>query len=457
MAEPTDKVLKDIIATSNLAQVEQLRRYLIYYRDEYSSLDFMKLLDAIIDKEERYTPRCPTRLSFRIFEDGIEYNLTPTAKESGWVCENSLEQGVPQLELWFQLYPKLREHATEIYPTAHIERPAIAPASTQETEEERMMRHRQNARKAHERFKRIGLLPGEEERPREEINVEMHPEEIETIRAYEEMERKLHEQQKPPEQEYVTTLTAKEYSAFQKFRKELDDLKPYVYHQPGENYEIRIKYSSDAEKALIDGIILKAREGGKYTKRQPNPKGHTKWADELCKIFEAETGNPCGISRYGAISSLVDMIDGYIQERTGGQHELDPALLEKYISEIELFARKGQKVYTNEQAQEAFATFVRNVENSGLSMEEAMSGPRTRIPDMCEPDVIYPTFVDVYVYLEKLRLHKATDRDKKDYDKAMDLLTKCGYTPSKYGEYLAEAKAYFDNKGINWEDMTGGL
>lgn len=457
MAEPTDKVMRDIIAASNLLTVEQLRRYIVYYRDEYSSLDFMKMLDAIVDKEERYTPRCPTRLSFRILENNYEYNLTPTAKESGWVCENSIEQGVPQIELWFQLYPMLREHATEIYTTEHVKKPAIAPTRTQETEEERLFRQRSTARKAHERFKRLGILPGEEEQPKEEIHVEMHPEEIETIRAYEEMERKLHEQQKPAEQEYVTTLTAKAYSAFQKYRKELDDLKPYVYHQPGENYEIRIKYRTDAEKALIDGIILKAREEGKYTKRQPNPAGHTKWADELCRIFEVETGNPCGISRYGAIASLIDMIDGYIQEKSEGAHELDPALLEKYISEIDLFARKGQKVYTNEQAQEAFATFVRNVESHGLSGEDVLSGPRMHEPDMCEPDVIYPTFVDIYVYLEKLRLHNATDRDKKSYDRALELLTKCGYTSSKYGQYLEEAKAYFNNKGISWEDITGGL
>lgn len=245
---------------------------------------------------------------------------------------------------------------------------------------------------------------------------------------------------------YETTLTAKEYGIFQEeYAENLPGLKPYTFHKAGEGYNIRIEYQTKEEEDAIEKFILRVHTIGRPSQRGTNPAANTKMADMLCRNFERETGSKCGVSRYGAIAALVDMISDYIKqinERMTGRHEFDASQLEGLVYEMDMFAHPGQKVYTLEQAQEAFGAFVRNVENRVT--DEGISGGGREV-DMCEPSVMYPNFIDVYVYLNKLAEHKPiTEDNKKNYDRALSELEKCGYTPAKYKQFLDGAIGFFE-------------
>jgi len=261
---------------------------------------------------------------------------------------------------------------------------------------------------------------------------------------------------------YETTLTAKEYGIFQtKYSEYLPGLRPYTFHKAGEGYEIRIDYQTKEQEDAITHFLTMVHTEGRPSARGVNPMTNTRMVDQLCRAFERQTGKKCGISRGGAITTLAEMISNYmhqISERYAGRHEFDMSSIEGRLSEIDLFARPGQSVYTVEQAQEAFSMFVRGLENR--LMEER--GP-THIheefteQDLCDPSVMYPNFLDVYVYLQKKEKHTDTPEDKQRYDRALADLQGCGYNPSRYREFLQGTEAFFDDMGQNFytlaEDM----
>ncbi len=260
------------------------------------------------------------------------------------------------------------------------------------------------------------------------------------------------------EKEYTATLTAKEYGIFQKlYREYLPGLRPWTYHESGEGYSIRITYENADQERAIQDLIRKVHTEGKPSERRVNPLSNSHLVDTLCSVYESETGKPCGVSRYGALTALAQRILDYVDEfnrRHPGRHELDLQELDRYIQEIDLFARPGQSVYTAEQVDEAFTAFVRNVESQ--IGESNVRKTSISTPDLCAPEVMYPAFVDVYVYLEKQANGTLTEADKKAYARALDVLKPCGYSPARYGEFLEGAVSFYDSMGQDFYRIAEG-
>jgi len=276
---------------------------------------------------------------------------------------------------------------------------------------------------------------------------------------YEELENKLEEERN--KNVYERFLTSKEYDVFRKYyREELPGLKPFAYHARGEGYEVRIEYTTPEELEAIKKFMSYVKSEGRYKHRMVSPYSRGNLANLLCKKFTEETGNPCGISRTGAIARLAKMISDYIDEQSRIDPSFDSALVEKYIHEMDLFAMPGQKVYTAEQAEEAFGMLMKNIytyiDEEGMHVEQKPTNYEEFEPeDMCMPSFMYPRFVDIYIYLEKLKRGTATEKDRKEYKDAIEELKLCGYTPEKFGEWLKEAKGFFAQLGHSWEEVTG--
>jgi len=115
-------------------------------------------------------------------------------------------------------------------------------------------------------------------------------------------------------------------------------------------------------------------------------------------------------------------------------------------------------VYRAEQAQEAFSVFIRNVESSVGEMDiRSVTRELERESDLCVPEVMYPDFVDVYVYLERKKLGKETEDDRRAYDRALRSLSPCGYTPDKYRHFLDEAVIFFANINQNFYNIANEM
>ena len=255
---------------------------------------------------------------------------------------------------------------------------------------------------------------------------------------------------------YENVLTAKEYSIFQALYSEyLPGLRPYTYHKAGEGYTIRIEYETPEQEQAIVQLMQHTRTQGRPVKRTTPAIAYTPLVDTLCHKYESETGGKCGLSRTGALSGLAQMILEYVDtwnsNHPNARHELDLQSIQGYIDEMDLFASPGQGVYRAEQAQEAFSVLVKNVESSVTEMDiRTVTRAVERESDLCIPEVLYPDFIDIYVYLERKKLGKDTENDKKAYDRALKDLGPCGYTPEKYGKFLDEAVIFFSQVGQNF-------
>ena len=112
------------------------------------------------------------------------------------------------------------------------------------------------------------------------------------------------------------------------------------------------------------------------------------------------------------------------------------------------------EAYKAEQVDEAFTAFVRNVESQ--IGESNVRKTSISNPDLCAPEVMYPAFADVYVYLEKQANDTLTEADKKAYARALDVLKPCGYSPARYGEFLEGAVSFYDSMGQDFYRIAEG-
>jgi polyhydroxyalkanoate synthesis regulator phasin len=148
---------------------------------------------------------------------------------------------------------------------------------------------------------------------------------------------------------------------------------PVVYSQIARGeYQVSVHVNNEQEeKRALDFIEEAERHETphevKLKKRSP---GFDDILKILCMTYEKEAGIPCGLSRTGALSTLASNIADYAYENGIDWQELD-------IGSIDLFAKRG-KIYTSEQASEAFDTLLASAEGKRIDkslaekMEEAL-------------------------------------------------------------------------------------
>lgn len=202
-------------------------------------------------------------------------------------------------------------------------------------------------------------------------------------------------------------------------------------------YRVSFRYQTSDQLAAIDtmlnAIVKASREREQQKKATATQRMSTTSPviQTLCRIWMAETGNPnCGLSQSGALRSLAERIIDFI-ESLGPEGTVDIQNYEKYIEEIDLFANKGQKVYTNEQADEAFNVFVRAV--TGDATVRQMRQMETI--EECDPMLIMENLItfDEYTAIESMLQEKGLRLPaprKAKLDDAIVMLRKCGVYPN---------------------------
>lgn len=493
------KAIHQIRNTFSTAQLDAQSDYLQKNSGHYNQAEMNSMLSAIEQQREKLNPE-PTEYNCARIES-IEVVYTPEGNAFLITSKSKTHNLLRYCELAYQSRKRLSEYildelansGTEVYdfrykfkrPTAAIEglgqqeaevgfevgvEPSREPVE-RKTEEARINVDiadifNRLQKQIDERFEELerqirgGASGTEINVLRERIN-DLERERDRFQNQYSELLGKIRREERV--RSYQTTLTAKEYSVFQnQFTQSLPGLKPYTYHKAGEGYEVRIDYENPEQEEAIRELIRIVHEQGKPLERRVNPLSNSPMVDTFCRVFEAETGKPCGVSRTGALTSLAQMILDYVNkynQEHPRRHELDIAQLEKYIAEIDLFAHKGQSVYTAEQASEAFAAFIRNVETSVEEEGFALKPTEEFIPEveLCRPEVMYPEFVDVYVFLEKQAHGTATEQDRKKYNRALENLKPCGYTPDRYREFLDGAIGFFDEQGDDFYAIARSL
>lgn len=492
-----EKALHQIRSTFSTARLEAQGEYLRKYSSHYTRDEIDKLFSTIEAQLMRLNPEpteynCSRIASIEVIytPEGNGYSITPQSKTHNLMKYCTLA---------YEANKRLSEYITDleelgggrIYDLRYeFQRPTAAIEGLRAEEEEVEFERREVEarptrekevglgidvmdifnrlqRQIDERFEelrnqlRSGASPAQTDTLRERIDdLERQRDRMES--EYRELQGKVEKEQKT--RVFQKTLTAKEYRVFQNnYEEYLPGLKPYTFHKAGEGYSVRIEYENAEQYNAINELMKLVQREGRPSERKVNPVSVSPMVDTFCGIFESETGNKCGISRYGALTTLAEMINNYIatyNEKHPGRHELDIQAIQKYIDEIDLFAKKGQEVYSTEQAQEAFGVLVRNIERSQMSEEQLQSSQAVSMEtefDVCVPHIMYPEFVDIYVYLEKKAKGNATEQDKRGYERALQDLKPCNYSAERYNEFVEGAVEYFESIGQDFYEITDQL
>lgn len=482
MVESSDEVQSRIENAVSFRELERIRYYVKYYQNDYA--DYADLLAMIVDREIELAPGCPARLTFDSWETGNYHAYTPSQKEYMNLCIDARESGVHQIALFYEVFPTL---ALESW---FIRRSTEAPYTPgeEETGINKSLESRQ--REAEKFMGRIGraerrfeaLTPEEEEegeriiepkitktqvkineevvklmRMNEEIEAELeeyrktHPADIAHIRELEEAIAKrdediarLQKEARHGAEMVSEDLTGTEASYVRTHIKELDSL---LYNlEPTETgWRLTVQIKSEGDRVLLDSFLTRAeaydkeqREKRKLKTAAGRVAGYEFVADILCKVYKRQTGFDCAMSR-GTIENLANRMLEYAYE-----NDLIKEPQEYDWESLDLFARKNQRIYKKEQADEAFGVFKGNL-NTQIASELRSRGEEE---DFCYPEYINPAFLWIYIVEEigKRGLTMTPSQEKK-YDDSIKLLKECGYTELRYTQYLNDAVSWYQSHG----------
>ena len=110
----TGELIANIEDSHSFPEVEEWRRYLMANKEYYQS-DMREIIDVLTDAEIRYSPGCPTRLTFTYYgERGNLQFYTTSQDEMTRFCNVSKRRGIPLIQVIYNTFPDLAKHTSMI-------------------------------------------------------------------------------------------------------------------------------------------------------------------------------------------------------------------------------------------------------------------------------------------------------------------------------------------------------
>ena len=225
---------------------------------------------------------------------------------------------------------------------------------------------------------------------------------------------------------YTLFLTPFQYQYFLKNISKLDGM---YYHvdKVDNTYNVSIQYGTDEQRAKVialqDEITQQQKQPSKKTR---NPSGMDDILTQLCQSFQQSSGNPCGLSRTGALKTLARRIAQTYEDSGRDWKTFD-------ISTVDMFVHNGDKIYSKEQADEAYNNWVKNQHLQTVEESNA---------DICDSEFEASAFLEYYSMLRLSGKRSLTPEESADMQKAKnDLVRYCAFSDGKFQVFYQRARS----------------
>jgi hypothetical protein len=455
------KILQDMRNETDYLRLIKIGEYIDRHSGEFPDDEAAQLKDVYDDFMEKkfFHPQCSQieNIELRMRSGILSEEWRPVGMSRAQsMCSTAHNFDVPLSDWIYELYPDLlsfrvkihvvsdyeRQLAREIFPSpeARMERRAGARRQVPEEGEvnvginmaDLMNRYRDDIRELIDATNRNSVT--EIEKLRKEVNSLQSR--IESLRTGEEMPN-------APKQ-ISRVLDSAQYQYF--LRNAYKMGLPVTYSQIARGeYQVSITVTGDEEKkalSFIEQAEAHERELSKTAKTHREGFEHV--LDILCRVYAKEAHAPCGLSRTGALSTLADRFLEYASAKGMDWQEYD-------IGSIDLFARPGQ-IYTREQAQEAFNSFISRIEGRRVRESELESQEENE----CDVDTITTYIIDydaiaTIISQNLLPMNTSLQNIQRD---AIQSLTSCGYYPLRLEEAREIASTTTEHYGVPYLEQV---
>lgn len=441
-----------------------IQKYIYANSGKFSSTELSNLTSLIGKRKSYFDPKnCNAVKEIRIwyqtegagqftnsYTDGRAYALCHDAHEDGLTLPdllNRMVKGSPNFVAWtIDATEPVSEKVSIVRERHEVSRRIIREAEEPELEE---------ARK-HEELEAVINVPDLLERYRRDVEelidaaTNRNIAEVEKLRQQiNSLQSRIEAGQGPQPKEITRILDSTQYRYFLansyklKLPVRMDRIAKGQYR-----ISIAVNNSDEENNALAFLSDVEAQERVTEHAGRMRPAGFDQVLDILCRNYTKASGIPCGLSRTGALSTLADRLIEYaISHDTEWDKMFD-------INSLDLFAKRG-KIYTREQADEAFNNAVRQVEGKNLAMRMEQE-----ITDECEPDTVQAFLMDfdaISVISAQHLAEPLPDALKERYDDAVKRLSTCGYYPNGLDSLRSMAEADFSHIGTSYDDQLSAM
>ena len=407
----TGELIANIEDSHSFPEVEEWRRYLMANKEYYQS-DMREIIDVLTDAEIRYSPGCPTRLTFTYYgERGNLQFYTPSQDEMTRFCNVSKRRGIPLIQVIYNTFPDLAKHTSmitrsgEVYekyyrrpPPEELGPPPIEKEFTEEMERRPRKPRREEYYPEEEReeISPYREVATKRERKVEILRPEFTPEEfLRRQEAYEEELRELHEEL--------------ERQKFKPERRKISVMRGKI------------------PSSELDSVV-----------------------DHLCANYEKRTGLPCGLSGKGALKTLAERLIEYANAHgTEWDKMFDIASLNLFPGgESEIRRIREKHIYTSEMADEAFNSIISAIEGRNIIQSRRLEEMEACEPEILQGDILDYDAISVIEHDHLMREIPVTLLNIKG--DAIRALQRCGYYPNRLDELRNEANTVFRSYGTDY-------
>lgn len=452
-----EKLVEILKTLNNEPSFSNIKAYIEGHKSQFTPEQYTELQDLIARREQYFNP--PNCSQVRLIRawyrapDGSTFATTYSGQKAYDLCERAIEAGMKLsdfLNYMFDVKHNKDLIAWEIdtsvaLRTAGITRSSITRPEGVSLGLARKAEQEKNVEVGVNTFDLISKL-------RSEIEELIKESEKKNEERIEELRNKINSLEEKIEGERAKTGQLKEitrildYTQYQYFLKNAYKLRlPVSYEQIARGqYRIVISVSNEEEEKKALSLIEEAESQerkSEHAEREHLP-GYKEILDMLCRNYERESGMPCGLSRTGALSTLADRLLEFAHSQGIDWMSLD-------LEYANLFAQKG-KIYTREQADEAFNHIVSQITGSKMAkaMEEEIEGK-------CSMEAIANSVIVFDSISVFMHTHPGIDDPdlKKNLDGAIKDLKECGYYPNNLEGARQEANVVFEHDGTSYNEQ----
>lgn len=458
VAISVNKILDDLRSVPDFKTFEKIKSYVRDHISDYSTHDY-DILEENIDEIEakRFSPMDCSQIRniYYLTKSGYtSKEWTPLGQDySISICATAVELGIPLKQYLFDMFPDMETFKIDHARPSEYERSMLREIfPTMEERRERKFATRQPAPTEGEIPMGIDvadLLEKQRSEMAELIEAARYENHAEMERLRENinsLKAKLESAARPMEEKEISrVLDSSQYNYFQRNIVTLGLPVKQRRIARGE-YEVSIIVTNPDEEKNALGFMADVEEHSvvRESRRKIRPVGFDKVVDILCSNYEKHANMSCGLSRTGALSTLAERLIEYAASQgTEWDKMFD-------LYSLDLFAKKG-KIYTREQADEAFNNAVRQIEGKSVSArlerEEA---------EECDIDTLSNYVIEydaIGVIESKKMIPEIPERLIDLRDNAIREMSKCGYYPNKLDELRENKDVEFSSMGTSYNEQ----
>jgi len=462
---PPDRIIRDIEHADRFSELMRIRNYIVENARDYTDESY----DVLSNKwKERFNALfdpvgCDNIERFYLYYDkGVKFKLDNAIG----MCYDAKEEGVPFIEYVQKLYPDAIDAQSIIYASTERER-TLAKSVLPNTQNTLQTASRIPGEYAvsinpyavsMERLKdQIESLEGKIADLLKRINIPMEDERIKKIEATIEALSKVYlerqneqslEEAEPNAQSLTTTLTSAQYNAFVKSipkRGYNNTVQRTGRGQYLVTFTFKPEQKDEVENYIRELNSVETPPGARVI----NPPQYDEVLHVLCRNYTNATGMACNSFNQGALKTLArrtaELLNSY-----GLQWDSNGVDLES----VDLFAKKGERPYTAEHADEAFTQIKKRL--LAISVKHYADEEETDEGE-CEPFALAADFAR-YRAITRFGADLATKDEMLPDDLLNELynlderFNRCGYGTNNRDLLESLASSEFDHMGMNLED-----